>query len=219
MIKTVKYLNKERVVAFSDGVIAIIITLMVLEIHLPHISNDLTSNEIWTELSTMIPSLLAYMASFYGLGIFWSNHHHFFYMLKHTDITLIWLNLNFLFWLSLIPLPTAFLAEHYDKAEATTIYGGMMLMSHFSIGLIVLYASRKNLILDNYNKKAIKKILIMIFASCALWITAIIVGYYSTYISYIIILIIAIAYALPKNLELHDDIPAIEDNEENERLD
>lgn len=205
MIKTIKYLSKERIVAFSDGVIAIIITLMVLDIHWPHIPEGLSTKETWMEISKMLPNIIAYMTSFYGLGIFWSNHHHFFHMVKHSDINLIWLNLNLLFWLSMIPLPTSYVAEHYDSAIATTLYGGVMLISHFSFGLLVFYAYTKNLILNNYNQKAIKKILIMIVVSCCLWLTAIAVGYYSTYISYIIILAIAVAYALPKDLEVDEE--------------
>ena len=205
MIKTVHYLSRERIVAFSDGVIAIIITLMILDIHFPNIAKEADSHEIWNRLSGMLPQIIAYGVSFYGLGIFWINHHHFFHMIKHSDRNLLWINLNLLFWLSLIPLPTAYLAEHYDSAEATALYGSVMLISHISFGLLVLYASKKNLILDNYNKNAIKRIFRMIVLSCILWVIAIAVGYFSTYISYGIILLIAIFYFLPQNLELHED--------------
>jgi uncharacterized membrane protein len=211
MIKTVEFLNKERIVAFSDGVIAIIITLMVLDIHLPHIAKEASAYEIWHELSTMLPSIVAYGVSFYSLGIFWSNHHHFFFMVKHSDRNLLWLNLNLLFWLSLIPLPTSYLADHYDQPEATTIYGATMLICHFSFGLLVYYASKKNLILDNYSAKTIKKISTMILISCLLWLVSIAAGYYSTYISYGIILAIGIYYFLPQNLEL------VEEEEESEK--
>src|ERR1700741_533792 len=136
MIKTIQYLSKERIVAFSDGVIAIIITLMILDIHFPDIALDLSSSEIWIQLSGMLPQIIAYSVSFYGLGIFWINHHHFFHMIKHSDRNLLWLNLNLLFWLSLIPLPTSYLANHYDSPIATTLYGTVMLISHSSFGLL-----------------------------------------------------------------------------------
>lgn len=205
MIKTVQYLSKERIVGFSDGVIAIIITLMILDIHFPPITNNSGSSETWTLLSGMLPQIIAYAVSFYGLGIFWINHHHFFHMIKHSDRNLLWLNLNLLFWLSLIPLPTAYLADHYDSPIATTLYGSVMLISHSGFGLLVFYASKKNLILDNYSKDAIKRILRMIIISCILWIVAIAVGYFSTYISFGIILLIAIFYVLPQNLELQEE--------------
>lgn len=205
MVKTVQYLSRERIVAFSDGVIAIIITLMILDIHFPHISHETASNEVWVALSNMFPQIIAYAVSFYGLGIFWINHHHFFHMIKHSDRNLLWLNLNLLFWLSLIPLPTSYLAEHYDSAIATTLYGSVMLISHSSFGLLVFYASKKNLIVDNHSKDAIKRILRMIIISCILWLTAIAVGYFSTYISYGIILLIAVFYFLPQNLQLDED--------------
>lgn len=205
MIKTVQYLSKERIIGFSDGVIAIIITLMILDIHFPPIPEDGLPSDKWTLLSGMLPQIIAYAVSFYGLGIFWINHHHFFHMIKHSDRNFLWLNLNLLFWLSLIPLPTAYLADHYDSAIATTLYGSVMLISHSSFGLLVLYASKKNLTLDNYNQASIKRILRTIVISCILWLTAIAAGYLSTYISYGIILMIAIAYFLPQNIELHDD--------------
>ncbi len=205
MIKTIQFLSKERIVAFSDGVIAIIITLMILDIHFPKTLSDSNSIETWSQLSGMLPQIIAYSVSFYGLGIFWINHHNFFHMIKHSDRNFLWLNLNLLFWLSLIPLPTSYLAEHYDSPIATTLYGTVMLLSHASFGLLVLYASKKNLTLDNYNQASIRRILRTIVISCILWLTAIAVGYLSTYISYIIILMIAVAYFLPQNLELHHD--------------
>ncbi len=205
MIKTIQYLSKERIVAFSDGVIAIIITLMILDIHFPTIASESGSDKIWLQLSGMLPQIIAYSVSFYGLGIFWINHHNFFHMIKHSDRNFLWLNLNLLFWLSLIPLPTSYLANHYDSPIATTLYGTVMLISHASFGFLVLYASKKNLTLDNYNQASIRRILRTIIISCILWLTAIAVGYLSTYISYAIILMIAVAYFLPQNLELHHD--------------
>jgi uncharacterized membrane protein len=205
MIKTIQYLSKERIVAFSDGVIAIIITLMILDIHFPKIAPDSLGNATWMELSKMIPSLIAYMVSFYGLGIFWINHHNFFHMVKHSDRNLLWLNLNLLFWLSLLPLPTSYLAEHYDSPIATTLYGAVMFMCHTSFGMLFSYASRNELVLDTYSKKRIKQIMRMIIISCALWLTSIALGYISTYISYALTLLIAVLYFLPQNLEVDEE--------------
>jgi uncharacterized membrane protein len=205
MIKTIQYLSKERIVAFSDGVIAIIITLMILDIHFPKIPEGLSGNEIWMELAKMTPSLIAYMVSFYGLGIFWINHHNFFHMVKHSDRNLLWLNLNLLFWLSLLPLPTSYLAEHYDSPIATTLYGAVMFMCHTSFGMLFSYASKKELILDKYNKKRIKQIIRMILVSCIIWLTSIAVGYISTYISYALTLLIAVLYFLPQNIEVDEE--------------
>jgi uncharacterized membrane protein len=204
MIKTVQFLSKERIVAFSDGVIAIIITLMILDIHLPVIAKGSASHEVWMQLSTMLPSVIAYMISFYGLGVFWVNHHHFFHMVKHSDRNLLWLNLNLLFWLSIIPLPTSYLAVHYNEPEATTLYGSVMFMGHASFGLLFSYASKMDLILEKYSKRRIKQIIQKIILSCALWLTSIALGYISTYISFGLVLLIALLYFLPQNLELEE---------------
>jgi uncharacterized membrane protein len=205
MIKTVQYLSKERIVAFSDGVIAIIITLMILDIHFPKIAEVSTSNETWLALSNMIPSLIAYLVSFYGLGIFWINHHNFFHMVKHSDRNLLWLNLNLLFWLSLIPLPTSYLANHYASPIATTLYGTVMFMCHASFGMLFSYASRNQLVMDKYNKKRIKQIIRMIIISCVLWLTSVAVGFISTYFSYGLTLLIALLYFLPQNIEIEEE--------------
>src|SRR5574341_1787403 len=93
-------MSKGRLEAFSDGVIAIIITIMVLELKVPHQADSVA-------LYSLIPSLLSYMISFVFLGIYWNNHHHLLQAIKHVDGRVLWANLHLLFWLSLIPFVTA----------------------------------------------------------------------------------------------------------------
>lgn len=205
MKKKITNLSSERLVAFSDGVIAIIITLMILSIRFPDMPKDASSSEIWQQLSTMLPSIAAYIVSFFALGVFWANHHQFFHLTKFADRNLLWLNLNLLFWLSLIPLPTAFLADHYDKPEATTLYGSIMFLCNAFFGVMFYYANRNNLFLDKFNKKRVIQITRMIFWSCVLWLVSIIIGYISVYISYVLYLVIALMFFLPQNIELEDD--------------
>ena len=95
---------KNRLEAFSDGVLAIIITIMVLELRAPHEPN-------WSALSPMLISLLSYVLSFIYLGIYWNNHHHMFHTVEHIRGRVLWANLHLLFWLSLFPFVTDWMGE------------------------------------------------------------------------------------------------------------
>ncbi|MEO5617221.1 MAG: TMEM175 family protein [Candidatus Eisenbacteria bacterium] len=113
-------MTKGRLEAFSDGVIAIIITIMVLEIQPPH-STELKG------LAPLIPTLLSYTLSFVFLGIYWNNHHHMLQAVKHVNGRVLWANLHLLFWLSLIPFGTAWMGETRFASWPTAVYGVMLL--------------------------------------------------------------------------------------------
>ena len=113
-------MTKGRLEAFSDGVIAIIITIMVLEIRPPH-SAELKG------LVPLIPTLLSYALSFVFLGIYWNNHHHMLQAVKHVNGQILWANLHLLFWLSLVPFGTAWMGETHFAAWPTAAYGVVLL--------------------------------------------------------------------------------------------
>ncbi len=113
-------MSKGRLEAFSDGVIAILITIMVLELHTP----DGTS---WEALREDVPILLAYVLSFVNLGIYWNNHHHMLSAVKHVSGASLWANLHLLFWLSLIPFSTAWMSENHFPPVPTAVYGIVLL--------------------------------------------------------------------------------------------
>ena len=115
-------MGKGRLEAFSDGVIAILITIMVLELRNPQ-GFDLSA------LRPMIPVLLAYVLSFVVLGIYWNNHHHMFYATERINGTILWANLHLLFWLSLIPAVTAWIGETRSAPVPTAVYGAVLLMA------------------------------------------------------------------------------------------
>ena len=123
-------MNKTRLEAFSDGVIAIIITIMVLELHVPK-GTDLEA------LRPLLPSLLSYALSFIFLGIYWNNHHHLLQAAHHVDGRILWANLHLLFWLSLVPFATAWIGENSFAAVPMASYGVVLLMAAFAYGLLV----------------------------------------------------------------------------------
>jgi uncharacterized membrane protein len=113
-------MNKGRVEAFSDGVIAILITIMVLELRPPH-------EPSLAAMRPLLPTFLCYLLSFVFLGIYWSNHHHMLQATRHVDGRVLWANLHLLFWLSLVPFVTAWMSENSFAALPVAIYGAVLL--------------------------------------------------------------------------------------------
>ena len=113
---------KTRLEAFSDAVLAIIITIMVLELRAPH-GDELAS------LVPLMPSFLSYVLSFVYVGIYWNNHHHLLHTASRTSGRVLWANLNLLFWLSLFPFATGWMGENHFAPVPSAVYGGVLLMA------------------------------------------------------------------------------------------
>jgi uncharacterized membrane protein len=182
-------MTKTRLEAFSDGVIAILITIMVLELHAPHGSD-------WGALRAAVPSLLSYVMSFVYLGIYWNNHHH---MLQATDRingAALWANLHLLFWLSLIPFVTSWMAENHFASEPTAAYAVVLLMCAiaFTILLRTLLAAhrRANTRLAQAVGSDFKGKL-----SLALYVAAIPLAFVQRVIAYALFVTVALIWLVP----------------------
>lgn len=115
-------MGKARLEAFSDGVLAIIITIMVLELKLPH-------DSALSALNPLLPVFLSYVLSFVYIGIYWNNHHHMLHTAGKVSGSILWANLHLLFWLSLFPFATGWMGENHFAAYPTALYGGVLLMA------------------------------------------------------------------------------------------
>jgi uncharacterized membrane protein len=115
-------MDKGRLEAFSDGVIAILITIMVLELRAPHGTE-------WQALREVVPGLLTYVMSFVYLAIYWNNHHHMLCMMDRVNGRILWANMHLLFWLSLVPFATGWLGEHHGASVPTAVYGMPLLLA------------------------------------------------------------------------------------------
>jgi uncharacterized membrane protein len=124
-------MTRNRLEAFSDGVIAIIITIMVLELRPPH------GGEL-ADLGPLVPKLLAYVLSFVFLAIYWNNHHHLLHAVQRVDGLVLWANVHLLFWLSLIPFVTAWMGEHGAAPVTVAAYGAVMLLAAVAYFLLAL---------------------------------------------------------------------------------
>ncbi len=125
-------MEKNRLEAFSDGVIAIIITIMVLELKVPH-TTELAG------LKTLLPVFLSYLLSFIYVGIYWNNHHHMFHCVRQVSGGVLWANLHLLFWLSLLPFATGWMGENHVAPTPTAAYGFVLLMA--AIAYLILQRS------------------------------------------------------------------------------
>ena len=114
-------MEKDRLLAFSDGVVAIIITIMVLELKVPHGAS-------WEDLAGVLPVFLSYVLSFVYVAIYWNNHHHLLYTVNRVDGLILWANTHLLFWLSLVPFATAWMGENHFAKLPTAVYGVALLM-------------------------------------------------------------------------------------------
>lgn len=123
-------MGKNRMEAFSDGVLAIIITIMVLEMKVPH-------GEGLAALRPLVPVLLSYVLSFIYIGIYWNNHHHLLQATRRVSGGVLWANLHLLFWLSLFPFVTGWMGENHFTPLPTAMYGGVLLMAAIAYTILV----------------------------------------------------------------------------------
>lgn len=181
-------MNTSRIEAFSDGVIAIIITIMVIEFRVPQGGN-------LSDLQPLIPKFLAYVLSFTVLGIYWNNHHHLLRSVERTSSHIMWPNLFLLFWLSLIPFFTAWIGEFYTEIWPTALYGIVLLGAGGAYQLlqreIVKHVSKKSELAVQIGKDIKGKI------SLSLYILAVVLAFVNFWISDLLYLIVAIMWIVP----------------------
>jgi uncharacterized membrane protein len=154
-------MTKGRLEAFSDGVIAIIITIMVLELKTPH-ESELAA------LSPLIPTFLSYVLSFVNVGIYWNNHHHLFQAVQQVNGRTLWANLHLLFWLSLFPFATAWMGENHFASLPVAFYGVVLLfaaIAYFILTRTLIYHHGKDSTLANALGRDFKgKVSVLIYA-------------------------------------------------------
>ncbi len=181
-------MHKGRLEAFSDGVFAIIITIMVLELKVPH-GNDIKV------LFPLIPVFLSYVLSFIYVGIYWSNHHHMLQATKSINGNILWANLHLLFWLSLVPFVTAWMGENHFSQWPIALYGVVLVMNAFAYSILshlLIKNDGKNSSLSKAIGKGTKGKI-----SVALYLTAIALSMINSWISFSLYILVAIIWFIP----------------------
>ena len=187
-------MTKTRLEAFSDAVIAIIMTIMVLELKVPHDTS-------WEALQKLWPVFLSYLVSFVMLGIYWGNHHHLVHTIKEVRGSIIWSNLHLLFWLSLIPFATAWMGENHFEKNPVILYAIISDLCGVAYYILLLNIKKCNpsnpVLLDVIQKQSKKGML-----SCIFYTLAIPAAFIHTGISCGLIILVAIMWLIPdRNIE------------------
>lgn len=181
-------MQKTRLEAFSDGVIAIIITIMVLEIKVPHGSE-------FADLKGLIPVFLSYMLSFIYLGIYWNNHHHMLHTITRVNGQILWANLHLLFWLSLVPFATGWIGQNNLSASPMAFYGVILLLA------AIAYFILQGVIIKNEGKQLIlAKAVGMDWkgkASIILYVIGIVSCLYNTFLAGSLYILVALLWLIP----------------------
>jgi len=190
--------TKARLEAFSDGVIAIILTLMVLEIKRPHLSGDASAD--FHALRELLPHLVIYLLSFLITAIIWVNHHHMFHLVKSVDAKVLWYNLNLLFWMSLIPLPTGLLGEQPASPLVNAFYGAVLFMMSASYYFLRCTAQGRMYEAVSGAEKRVRNRKNLI--SAGLYLSSIPLAFVSVQVSWAIFLLVPAAYFIPERADV-----------------
>jgi uncharacterized membrane protein len=192
-------MSKGRLEAFSDGVIAIIITIMVLEMKVPH-------GDRWAELLPLVPIFSSYVLSFVYVGIYWNNHHHMLHTCTAVTGAMLWANLHLLFWLSLFPFATGWMGENHFTAAPTALYGVVLLMA-----AMAYYLLQQTIIRAQGNDSILKKAVGRDWKgklSLVMYLVAIVATLRSTWIAQGIFVAAALIWLVPdrriKRVPQHD---------------
>lgn len=181
-------MRKDRLAAFSDGVLAIIITIMVLELKVPHGAD-------FGALVPLMPVFFSYVLSFIYVGIYWNNHHHLLHAARGVSGGVLWANLNLLFWLSLFPFATAWMGENHFAQAPSAVYGFVLLMA-----AIAYYVLERAIIVADGSESLLKRAIGADWKgklSPVLYLSAIIVAFWANWLALLIYVLVALMWLVP----------------------
>ncbi len=181
-------MNKGRLEAFSDGVLAIILTIMVLELKIPEAPT-------FEALQGVFPVFISYILSFIYVGIYWNNHHHMLHSVTRVNGNILWANLHLLFWLSLVPFATGWMGENHFAKATMTVYGAILLMAGVAYWLLqslIIRSQGENSILKKAIGRDIKGL-----SSPALYILGIAFSFFNEWLSGAVYIFVALMWLVP----------------------
>lgn len=191
-----------RVEAFSDGVMAIAITLLILEIKVPSL-DVMTSSGAWAAIVPVIPKLIGFALSFLTISIFWVNHHHFMHPMKKTNAALLWYNNHLLFWIAVIPFATAFFGDYPGIPAVVAMYGFVLFMAALAFNLMSRYAFfHCSLLPEEVSLETRKHSFRRSIVGVVLYAASIPLAFAHPYISFGIFIIVPLYYFLPRGIQI-----------------
>lgn len=188
-----------RVELFSDAVFAIVATLLILEIKVPHLQDPASMAAVLHDVLPLIPRLISFAFSFVVLCIFWVNHHHFFHQLKYADWPLLWHNCNLLFWLCIVPFTSAFAGEHPRTPLVISFYALVLCMAAVAFGLMTRHAFfHADLTGGKIPVELRRKELHRIFPGIIGYAFAAVVAYWLVWLAWIALIVVPLMYFVPR---------------------
>lgn len=200
-----------RIEQFSDGVFAIVITLLVLTLQVPKVEDEKSVFDILNALYRLLPNFFSFLMSFFFVAVFWVAHHQFFHTLKYSTRSLLWLNNFFLFFITFIPFPTALLGEYPNNPAAVIFFGFIFLITSLSFAVLRWYGwVKSDITSESFAPQTIKSALFRSFLPPISYAIGIIIAVFQTQIAVALFFITPVILVLPMRLKFHspkkDDI-------------
>jgi uncharacterized membrane protein len=194
--------DKKRLEAFSDGVFAIVMTLLVLDLKVPHINHSENAAEVWTALVAVRPVFFSWAVSFFFVALIWVHHSNILSMSTKCDFGTTWINTFLMFFICLLPFPTSMMGE-YPLSPTVVMIWGLTFSATTSLLTWFYYYNVKHYLSPNFHKpSAMKNVRFSIFGGPALYLIAALLAFVSVYLSYIIYAVVPFLYILPLDREV-----------------
>jgi uncharacterized membrane protein len=194
-----------RLETFSDGVFAIITTLLILEIRVPHLSG-LTPAAVLLALKPVLPKFIGFTVTFFTIAIFWVNHHHFYNHIRHIDWKLLWMNVLFLFWLCILPFTTAFIGDYSDSGMVVAIYSINMFFCGSSFTFMGYYAFlHANLSTKELTRKQMQKELFKGVIGAGVYLATTGIAFVWRPVALVILFMIPLLFVVPQFFVVKDN--------------
>jgi len=196
------FISTTRLENFSDGVFAIVLTLLAFQFKVPKFSNDVDLMQNFYELVRIAPYLLGFIFSFFFIAVFWVNHHHLYHVIKETNGTLLWYNIYFLFWITMLPFAIAMVGDHPLVPLAAVSLGFVLFMASVAAYLLFRYSYVKSKLVDEtLSNDSIKSGLSKNMLAIIITLFGILIAFKWVYISYCIYFAVLIIYVNPLKME------------------
>lgn len=197
-------LSTTRIEAFSDGVFAIVITLLILDIRLPNLSEATVASELPRRLLALWPKVIAYAISFIIVGIYWVTHHNMFHYIRRSDRVLLWLNVLFLMCVAFIPFPASLLGQYGGQQVAVIIYGVCLILTGVALAALWWYAThRRRLVDDDIDPELVRLASRRILRAPVVYLISILLSFVSVNLSLVLYLLVPLLYIFPSRIDRH----------------
>ncbi len=194
--------DKKRLEAFSDGVFAIVMTLLVLELKLPHIADPSDPHKVWAAIVEVMPVFFSWVVSFFFVALIWLHHHSILKMSTASDYGTMWINTFLLFFICLLPFPTKMMGEYPMSPIIVMIWGLMFSAATFMVTWFYYY-NVKHYLSPAYDKKqTMKNVRFSVFGGPTIYTIAALLAFVSVYVSYVIYALVPLLYILPLDKEM-----------------